>query len=82
MYGRMLVVYAGACVIAQFPRVSGKYLDINKYFHNTISSVPKDESVFTAQLQELRRIVIPKGICDALGIQKGDIVIVRVRKSS
>jgi len=39
-----------------------------------------DKSVFVARVQKLRRIVIPKPICEALEIKEGDKVEVTVRK--
>jgi AbrB family looped-hinge helix DNA binding protein len=38
------------------------------------------ESLFQARVQKLRRIVIPKPICEALNIREGDRVEVRIRK--
>ena len=38
------------------------------------------KSVFVARVQKLRRIVIPKPICEALEIKEGDKVEVEVRK--
>jgi AbrB family looped-hinge helix DNA binding protein len=38
------------------------------------------ESVFQVRVQKLRRIAIPRQICDALGIKEGDKVEVTVRK--
>lgn len=38
------------------------------------------ESVFQAKVQRLKRIAIPKAIADALDIQEGDKVIVKIRK--
>lgn len=37
-------------------------------------------SIFQARVQVLRRITIPKPICDALEIKKGDKVEVIVKK--
>ena len=39
------------------------------------------ESVFVAKVQKLRRVVIPKSICEALGINVGDIVEIRIKKA-
>jgi len=38
------------------------------------------ESVFRARVQKLRRIVIPRPICEALGIKEGDKVEVIIRR--
>ncbi|MFQ6080511.1 MAG: AbrB/MazE/SpoVT family DNA-binding domain-containing protein [Candidatus Bathyarchaeia archaeon] len=38
------------------------------------------ESVFQVKVQKLRRIAIPRPICDALGIKEGDRVEVIIRK--
>jgi len=38
------------------------------------------ESVFQARVQKLRRIAIPKPICDALNIKERDRVEVIIRK--
>lgn len=38
------------------------------------------EKVFTARVQESRRIVIPQVICQILGIERGDTVEVTIRK--
>jgi len=37
-------------------------------------------SVFQTKVQDLRRIVIPKPICDALKIRKGDTVEVTIKR--
>jgi len=38
------------------------------------------ESVFVAKVQRSRRIVIPKPICEALRINEGDSVRVKISK--
>jgi AbrB family looped-hinge helix DNA binding protein len=38
------------------------------------------ESIFVTKLQVQRRIVIPKGIVEALGLKKGDKIEVRIKK--
>jgi len=38
------------------------------------------EGVFVAKVQQLRRIVIPKGVARALGIREGDEVMIRIWK--
>ena len=38
------------------------------------------ESVFQVRVQKLRRIAIPKQICDALDIKEGDKVKVSIKK--
>jgi AbrB family looped-hinge helix DNA binding protein len=38
------------------------------------------ESVFQATVQKLRRIVIPKPICEALEVRQGDKVEIKLRK--
>jgi len=38
------------------------------------------ESIFQVRVQKLRRIAIPRQICDALGIKEGDRVEVTVGK--
>jgi AbrB family looped-hinge helix DNA binding protein len=38
------------------------------------------ESIFQVRVQKLRRIAIPRQICDALGIKEGDRVEITVRK--
>jgi AbrB family looped-hinge helix DNA binding protein len=38
------------------------------------------ESVFRVKVQKIRRIAIPKPICDALGIEEGDTVELRIRR--
>jgi len=38
------------------------------------------ESVFRVKVQKIRRIAIPKPICDALGIKEGDTVELRIRR--
>jgi len=37
-------------------------------------------SIFQVKVQELRRIAIPKPICEALNIEKGSKVEITVRK--
>jgi bifunctional DNA-binding transcriptional regulator/antitoxin component of YhaV-PrlF toxin-antitoxin module len=41
--------------------------------------MPEESAAFTAQVQSLRRVAIPKAICKALDIEIGDIVECRVR---
>lgn len=38
------------------------------------------ESIFQAKVQKLKRVAIPKQICDALNINEGDRVEITVRK--
>jgi AbrB family looped-hinge helix DNA binding protein len=38
------------------------------------------ESIFQARIQKLRRIAVPRQICDALDIKDGDKVEVTIRK--
>jgi len=38
------------------------------------------ESIFQVRVQKLRRIAIPRQICDALVIKEGDRVEITVRK--
>ena len=37
-------------------------------------------SIFQVKVQELRRIVIPKPICEALNIERGSRVEIAIRK--
>ncbi|MEM1536778.1 MAG: AbrB/MazE/SpoVT family DNA-binding domain-containing protein [Candidatus Bathyarchaeia archaeon] len=41
-----------------------------------------DELVFTAQVQKIHRIAIPRTVYEALDIKPGDYVEVRVKKLS
>jgi AbrB family looped-hinge helix DNA binding protein len=38
------------------------------------------ESVFQVRVQKLRRIAIPRQVCDALSIKEGDKVEVTIKK--
>jgi AbrB family looped-hinge helix DNA binding protein len=38
------------------------------------------ESIFQTKVQKLRRIVIPRQICDALRINEGDKVEIKITK--
>lgn len=39
-----------------------------------------EERVFTARVQVLERVAVPKVIVEDLGIKKGDVVEVRIKK--
>jgi len=39
-----------------------------------------EESSFTAKVQKLGRVVIPKPVREALNINEGDIVLLRVKR--
>lgn len=52
-----------------------------RYSNNTNRDRPREkESVFRANVQTLRRVVIPKEISEALGIKQGDKVEIVIRK--
>lgn len=42
--------------------------------------MPDKESIFRARVQRLHRIAIPKAVYEALEIEEGDLVDVRIRK--
>jgi len=73
-------------LLAWAPFVVGVLIMLHGHYRDVAGARSSEErrpseSTFKTRVQRLRRVVIPKEVCEALGIREGDYVIVVVRKA-